>query len=292
MVIVRLNGGLGNQMFQYASAKALALANNTRLLLDIDEFETYDLRDFELDKYSIKDFVVLGEKSKSIKKINSQNIFIKILKMFHLEGLVQNYYYERGLLFDKKFLALSDEVYLEGYFQCEIYFLKIRNVLLKEFELNQELSKYSQFIKNEIKQTKNTVSLHIRRGDYVSDTSTNNVHGICDLKYYDDGISYLNEKLETFVIYVFSDDILWVKENLKYKNMVFIDSEEKRLAHEDIHLMSLCNCNIIANSSFSWWGAWLNQNKDKIVVAPKRWFADDKMQDQSKNIIPKNWVRI
>lgn len=292
MITIRLNGGLGNQMFQYAAAKALALKNSTELMIDIDEFETYKLRKFELNYYNIKNFVIANEGVPSKKKLTPQSFLIKFLKKFHLESLVQRYYYERTLLFDEKVLNLSDEVYMEGFFQCEKYFFNIREVLLKEFSLKEELSKYSQYIKNEIDKTNNSVSLHVRRGDYISSAKTNSVHGVCDLKYYNEAIRHLNENIDTYSIFVFSDDILWAKENLKYKNMVFIDSSETRLAHEDIYLMSLCDCNIIANSSFSWWGAWLNQNKEKIVIAPNNWFLDIKKQDSSKDIIPNSWLKI
>jgi hypothetical protein len=292
MITIRLNGGLGNQMFQYAAAKASALVNSAELFIDIDEFETYKLRKFELNDYNIKNFIIANRGVTTKNKLTPQSFLIKFLKKFHLESLVQNYYYERTLLFDEKVLKLNDKTYMEGFFQCEKYFSNIRDLLIEEFSLKKELSKYSQFIKNEINQTNNSVSLHIRRGDYISSAKTNSTHGVCDLKYYNDGIRYLNEHIGIFTIFVFSDDILWAKENLRFKNLVFIDSSEKRIAHEDIYLMSLCDCNIIANSSFSWWGAWLNQNRGKIVIAPKKWFLDSKKQDNSKDIIPNSWIKI
>ena len=292
MITIRINGGLGNQMFQYATAKYLAFISNTKVLLDIDEFNTYKLRKFELDKYDIEYIDIKKEKVTSNFFLSPQSSFVKLLKIFHFERLIKNYYLERGLFFDKKVLELSDGVYLEGFFQCEKYFYNIREMLLKEFTLKEELSEYSKTIKEKLDKTKKTVSLHIRRGDYISNSTTNNIHGLCDLDYYNNAIKYLNNKLDIFDIYIFSDDILWAKENLRYKNMYFIESEDKRLAHEDIYLMSLCDCNIIANSSFSWWGAWLNQNKEKTVIAPKKWFSDSKMQEESENIIPEKWIKI
>jgi hypothetical protein len=294
MITIRINGGLGNQMFQYATAKYLTFKCNTEVFLDIDEFNVYKLRKFELDKYNLE-YAIIKEKNVSSQKVlNPNSSFIKILKIFRLEKLVKNYYFERNLLFDKKVLKLSDGNYLEGFFQCEKYFYNIRQVLLKEFTLKEELSEYSRNIKEKLeKKNKNKkVSLHIRRGDYISNNTTNIVHGLCDIDYYNNAISYLNNKLEIFDIYVFSDDLLWAKENLQYKNIYFIENETKRPAHEDIYLMSLCDCNIIANSSFSWWGAWLNQNKEKIVIAPKKWFSDSKMQEESENIVPEKWVKL
>ena len=291
MITIRLNGGLGNQMFQYAMGRALAFKYNKKLLLDIDEFDTYELRDFELNKYNIKAEIFTRKDNSNLKVVNPKSFLVKLFKKFNFTNLIPNYYLEKSLKYDEN-IVVKDKLYLEGYFQNEKHFAFIRDELLKDFTIKQELSDSTKEIKTIIESSQNSVALHIRRGDYVANSHTNNVHGTCSLDYYDEAIEYLKSKVDNIKIFVFSDDIKWVKENLKYENIYFVEDDKKRIAHEDIYLMSLCHHNIIANSSFSWWGAWLNINSQKIVIGPKNWFADEKMQEQSQDIVCENWERI
>jgi len=183
--------------------------------------------------------------------------------------------------------------YIIGYFQSEQYFENIRHILLQEFTIKGDVSNYTKKIANIINTShKSTVSLHIRRGDYIFNKQSNDVHGACSLDYYEKATDLMTEKFKDIHYFIFSDDIAWAKENLKVKNCIYIESEEKRIPHEDIYLMSLCEHNIIANSSFSWWGAWLNRNSKKTIIAPKRWFADSKMAAQSGSIVPPEWVKL
>ena len=286
MVIVKIIGGLGNQMFQYAYAKALEQKGH-EVKIDISAFETYKLHGgYQLDKYNIDlDSSIKDENDKFYKN----TFFYKVLRRFGMD--FSRRIKEKSLLFDKKLLEIDDNSYLDGYFQCEKYFKDIREIILKQFTINQDISNYTKEIKNKIQNSQNSCSLHIRRGDFVNSKNIN-IHGACDIEYYKKAMKYLEEKVENINYFIFSDDIEWVKENLAIQNAIYIDSKEKRIPHEDIYLMSLCKNNIIANSSFSWWGAWLNQNENKIVIAPKRWFADDKLESQSKDIVCESWVKI
>lgn len=286
MVIVKIIGGLGNQMFQYAYAKALEQKGH-EVKIDISAFETYKLHGgYQLDKYNIDlDSSIKDENDKFYKN----TFFYKVLRRFGMD--FSRRIKEKSLLFDKKLLEIDDNSYLDGYFQCEKYFKDIREIILKQFTINQDISNYTKEIKNKIQNSQNSCSLHIRRGDFVNSTNIN-IHGTCDIEYYKKAIQYLEEKVENINYFIFSDDIEWVKENLAIQNAIYIDSKEKRIPHEDIYLMSLCKNNIIANSSFSWWGAWINRNENKIVIAPKRWFADDKLENQSKDIVCESWVKI
>ena len=136
----------------------------------------------------------------------------------------------------------------------------------------------------------NSVSLHIRRGDYVSNQKTNQTHGTCDLDYYQRCITEIEKEVENPYFFVFSDEIEWVKENLKINHPAeYVDQNTGDKSYEDMRLMSQCKHNVIANSSFSWWGAWLNSYPDKIVFAPKRWFASDK--HNTKDLIPEGWKK-
>lgn len=286
MIIVKIVGGLGNQMFQYAYAKALE-TRGYKVKIDITVFETYKLHGgYQLDTYNIN----LANSSKvENKKYYKNNIIFKVLKKIGLDFSKRTK--EDSLLFNDSLLKVKDNNYIDGYFQCEKYFKDIREILLKQFSINQEKSNYTKQIEKKIFESKHSYSLHIRRGDFVDNTNIN-IHGSCDLEYYQNAIEVINLKYEDTHCFIFSDDIDWCKQNLKIKNVVYIDSEEKRIPHEDIYLMSLCHHNIIANSSFSWWGAWLNQNEDKVVIAPKRWFANDELEKQSRDIVCDGWIRI
>ncbi len=286
MIIVKIVGGLGNQMFQYAYAKALN-SKGYNVKLDISVFETYRLHGgYQLDKYNISLKVA---SSKETNKLYKNSFLSKIAKRLSIQN--GNLLEEKSLLYDERLVNIKDNKYITGYFQNERYFKEIREILLKEFTLKEQSTAYTQEISNVIMATKNSCSLHVRRGDFTNSTNIS-IHGTCTVEYYQKAIEYMKEYADSVKYFIFSDDIEWTKNNLKIENAVYIDSKEKRLPHEDIYLMSLCNHNIIANSSFSWWGAWSNDNKDKIVVAPKKWFINLKLLDQSRDIIPKSWIQI
>ncbi|WP_298883518.1 alpha-1,2-fucosyltransferase [uncultured Polaribacter sp.] len=267
MIIVRIVGGLGNQMFQYAYARALSLKGHN-VTLDISKFKKYKLHGgYQLDKYKID--------------LNLADSFSTFLGKIGLKKSKK----EKSLLFEKELKSLKGNEYLKGYFQTEKYFKEIRETLLKEFKINQPLSEQTNKIANLILTSKNSCSLHIRRGDYISDKKANSVHGTCNLEYYKNAIKIIENKYSNSSFFVFSDDLSWTKENLQIKDAVFVDV--KSIPHEDMYLMSLCNNNITANSSFSWWGAWLNQNENKTVIAPKQWFVNKKNE-----IACQNWLKI
>ena len=267
MIIVRIVGGLGNQMFQYAYAKSLQ-QKGFDVQIDISKFKTYKLHGgYHLDSYNI-----------DLQKAGSLDTFLSLLK---LKKNVK----EKSLLFDENLLKLKGNEFVKGYFQTEKYFLSIREILLKQFTIKTALSDSTKEYSKEIHQHKNSCSLHIRRGDYITDEKANSVHGTCDLNYYAAAIKLINEKFDTTHFFVFSDDIAWTKENLPLKNATYID--HKTIPHEDMFLMSLCKHNITANSSFSWWGAWLNQYQNKTVIAPKKWFVS-----QKNEVASKNWIQL
>jgi len=285
MIIVKIIGGLGNQMFQYAYAKALE-QKGYNVKIDINAFETYNLHGgYQLNKYNIDLQYSTEEENR---KFYKNNLLSKILKRLGLNN--SKIFEEKSLLFDESLLRIEDGKYIQGYFQSEKYFLNIREILIKQFIINTHISSYTKEMKRKVLSIKNSCSIHVRRGDFTNSVNKN-LHGTCNIEYYEKAIELMNNKEENINYFIFSDDIDWVKDNLKVNNAVYIDSKEKRIPHEDIYLMSLCSHNIIANSSFSWWGAWLNQNDNKIVIAPSRWFADETMYKQSKDIICKSWIK-
>jgi hypothetical protein len=154
----------------------------------------------------------------------------------------------------------------------------------------KKVSKEAKAMAEIINKEKNSVSLHVRRGDYVSNPDANKYHGTKGLDYYIAALARVNKSQKDSTVFVFSDDIAWCKKNLKLKakKVVWVDGKNSPI--EDIYLMSLCKSNIIANSTFSWWGAWLNSNPKKIVVAPKVWFSDSNID--TSDLIPADWTRL
>ena len=189
--------------------------------------------------------------------------------------------------YSKNKLKKFDNIYLSGYWQGEKYLENTNYNINNYFKFNcaNKLTKISEKIKNT-----NSVSIHFRRGDYVNNIKTNTFHGLCGFNYYNNGIKFISKNISNPIYFVFSDDINWVKQNFKlnYPTIYIEDNKD----YEDMYLMSLCRHNIIANSTFSWWGAWLNKNPDKIVIAPQKWFADKVKNKNTNKIIPKEWIRI
>lgn len=292
MIVVKVNGGLGNQMFQYAIGRSLTIKKGNGLVLDngsmTEKKKNYTTRDFELSIFGLEKYISKNPYSSFVtSKSNSiQNLINRIkIKLLNI-----NFYYEGSLKFDNAVFSVPNNTYLEGYFQCEKYFLDVRKQLLIDFNFPSGLSKENEILVDLIK-NKNAVSIHIRRGDYVNNAHINSVHGVLSKSYYDNAIEFFLKNSSFPYFFIFSDDPEWVKTNF------IIDAPSEIISHNtgdlsyiDMHLMSLCKHNIIANSSFSWWGAWLNQFPNKIVVAPKNWFNDNKKQQN--DIVCDSWIEI
>ncbi|MEY8214477.1 MAG: alpha-1,2-fucosyltransferase [Colwellia sp.] len=282
MVRIKIIGGLGNQMFQYAAAKSLAVHNNEGLVADISAFKKYNVHPLRLNELNCDcEFEF------------KNSIFFKALEVPFISRLLSKFSSLFNVYIDSVFFELSSTASLVGYFQTEKYFSSIREVLLKNFTLKEPLREHDSLIEKAIIKT-NSVSVHIRRGDYITNPSANAVHGTCDQEYFNRALKYLKERdvlLADTVLFIFSDDILWCKNNLGFDiKTTFVDADASR-PEVDIHLMSKCKHNIISNSTFSWWGAWLNINLDKIVVAPSQWFSPDSGHDYS-DIVPSSWHKI
>jgi hypothetical protein len=200
--------------------------------------------------------------------------------------IVEKYFNYQSDVFD-----ISDNIFIRGFWQSEKYFLEYRNTILQEFSFKSKLSEKNLATKKRI-QSCTSVSIHVRRGDYISNPSANKVHGVLDENYYKRAIDKLDIDGALFVF--FSDDANWVKNHLapiilNSDNFIVVDHNHASESYNDMRLMSLCKHNIIANSSFSWWGAWLNTNPNKIIIAPKNWFSIDK---DTNDLIPKSWIQV
>lgn len=293
MILIRLSGGLGNQMFQYSIGRYLALKHKTELKYDDGFFEFKN--DFNSTKRNFELNIFNTQINKATK--NELNLFLKKGRIQkRLESLFP--FFERHHILNEKFhpfdptvLNSKNNTYLNGYWQSEKYFNSVREVLLSDFTLKAQVQDKNQLLSEKCK-SNNTLAIHIRRGDYVSKAENKEYHGVCSLDYYYSALELIKSKIHsTPEIYVFSDDEKWVKENFKpEQSYTMVDVNKEKDSYYDLYLMSLCNHNIIANSSFSWWGAWLNSHNNKIVIAPKQWFATTKID--SSQIVPENWIRL
>lgn len=292
MIIAHLNGGLGNQMFQYAAAKRLAVKHNTDLYLDISEFETYKAQVYALENFNIDAEVLNPKHNKYFQRVRSEKTVDKIKSKIYgvINGLDVVFIKEEAYSFDSKTLALPNNTYLQGYWQSEKYFGDIREIIKKDFIPKSTLSIKTKDMEQLIKNKTNSVSLHVRRGDYISNKEANAVHGVNLNSYYKACIYHMAETIGDLNIFIFSDDSDWVKKNLEFNhNIIYVDHNNSETAYQDIYLMSKCEHNIIANSSFSWWGAWLNSNEAKMVFAPSKWFLADKLD--TRDLIPDEWIK-
>lgn len=290
MIVVRLIGGLGNQMFQYAIARSLADRYNVVLKLDLSGYEQYTLRHYELGGFNIR-AEIADRPDIDYFKVNIQQCSvlqrIKSCLPFSAPGMV---FRETAFVFDERLLSLKPPVYLDGYWQTERYFIHNSEALRRDFTSHQQLDGKNGKMLSQIKAT-NAVSLHIRRGDYISDSKTNNFHGVCSLEYYHAAVHIIAERVENPHIFIFSDDHEWAMNNLDFKypsTLVDINSGDQGIL--DMVLMCQCEHHIIANSSFSWWGAWLNPSPEKIVIAPKSWFRN--APHDTSDLLPKAWITL
>jgi hypothetical protein len=259
MIISKIQGGLGNQMFQWAYGRYLSNKYQTELRLD-SSFYNLNLspkREFLLNKF----------------QNISPNTDLKVSLIGPIYKIEDNFTYKELPS------PVGSNYYLDGYWQSEKYFKEIESIIREDFKPSDETM--NKLLKTPLID-KNTISLHIRRTDYVT---SNGYHPVQSIEYYNKAVETIGEY---DYIFVFSDDIKWCKENLHFDNMIFMEGFTDI---EDLHLMSMCKNNIIANSSFSWWGAWLNNNFNKKVIAPSKWFGEKSNLNEA-DIIPENWIKI
>jgi hypothetical protein len=298
MIIVRIIGGLGNQMLQYAMGRNIALKNNVELKLDISAFGTYTLHPYVLNNFNIIENIATDNEIKEFTqwKFEIRDEFKKIYHVFDKTLNAIHPYYKRkyikeqGFTFDPNILKVKDNAYLEGYWTSEKYFKEIEPVIRKEFIIKGEPDSSNAHLTSEILDTE-SISIHIRRGDYITDPVTNKIFSTGSMDYYTKAVEDICKHTSAPHFFIFSNDLEWVKNNFSIPypmHLVTINGPDT--PHWDLHLMSLCKHHITANSTFSWWGAWLSTNKDKRIYTPKRWYKVDYI-DQ-KDFFPDSWIKI
>ena len=290
MIIVELNGGLGNQLFQYAIGRQLSLYKNVPLGLDITAFDTDPNRTYRLDNFKIRATIATDSE---IHRTKYHKLLPPTLSS-HLDRVLpiplRSLWREKKTsTYDPDVTRLSSHVYLSGYWQTPLYHQPNEQKIREEVQVCHSPNAQNQKMLDQIS-AHESVSLHIRRGDYVSNPLASAFLGALDLSYYRRAIQFMKERLSHLHFFVFSDDVEWVQEKL------IIDTPATYVAHngreqdyEDLRLMSHCKHHIIANSSFSWWGAWLASHPNQQVVAPQKWYRQGRDTSQ---LIPPTWTRI
>lgn len=270
MIIIKCVGGLGNQMFLYALYKNF-IKKNIEVCFDINDYKNYNLHNgYELD--SIFNLEIKYAENEDVKrlKVNKKQYIKKFIRRINPDLISHKILHP--YLYNEEIFSLSN-AYLEGYGQNIKYIKFVEKELREDFQYKVDsLDNINKKYIEKIKKDKNSVSIHIRRGDYIDNAEAYKIYGgICENEYFHEAVKKIREKIENPNFYVFSNDIEWVKRNLKLNNATYINHNNGADSYKDLILMSNCKHNIIANSTFSWWGAWLNSNVDKIVIMPNMW---------------------
>lgn len=293
MIIVNLKGGLGNQMFQYAIGRSLSIRHNQELKLDLSFLnkgiqKNVTLRTYELHIFDIKENFASDQEIKRFK-----NIGTKLIQKLVANQVFNPYVKERYFQFDPNILDPKANCYLDGHWMSEKYFHTIESALRKDFSFRNDVTGDARELKSKILNS-NSVCLHIRRGDYFSNSEVNKMHGLTPLDYFKKSIAFIKGEVDRPVFFIFSDDIDWCIDN--FNDLTNVHFVEKELANvptsnnDHFQLMTLCKHFVISNSTFSWWGAWLSSFKGKIVISPENWFANKNIV--TKDIYPPSWIKM
>ena len=283
--VTALTGGLGNQMFQYAVGRALSARHSAPLLLDIRGLANDPLRRYALPSFRIS--AALATDADMPRELGRIGRRLHRLPRW-LTG--NRRFVEQGFPFDPAIAALKPPVHLAGNWQSEKYFADQAELIRADFQLLEPLTPDREAIASEIAD-RAVVSVHVRRGDYANNPATNAYHGTCEPDWYAKAQQLIEQQVSSPAYVVFSDDPDWARTNLPFlAGALFVDPSTDGRDEQDMHLMARCHHHIIANSSFSWWGAWLNPRPDKVVIGPRQWFRSPK--HDTRDLLPQDWIRL
>jgi len=297
MIIVKLTGGLGNQMFQYAFGRTLSIKHNCKLMIDDSWYREYDKIEDVNDpnkatkrNYLLKHFNIAGKilpryylrVNNKIEQIRRSYPKIIPNQLFNFQTIIENNFEWSNIKNNYKYLVV-------GYWQKSLHFEKYKDIINYDFKLKKALSnKNNQYYEQIL--TTNSVAIHVRRGDLLTKPNGKKLQPICTLEYYYSGITAISDNSKDLTIFIFSDDMEWCKNNFDNSYPItFVDSVGTD--HEHFYLMSQCKHQVIANSTYSWWAAWLNNNPDKIIIAPKDWYRSKELNETAIHI-PNEWILI
>jgi len=292
MIIVNLKGGLGNQMFQYALGRKLSLFSHQEFKFDLTGYERNNFRSYGLGIFNVLENFASHEEVRKIKypygllSKGWRGFKSKILRIYSTG------WKPKTIEKIEKKLATGKDIYLDGYWQSYKYFEDIKDVLIKDFSLKIKLEETHPELITKIAST-NSVALSVRRTDYLWPKNLKSI-GICSANYYKKAIKIIEAKVSDPFFFVITDDLEWTKANIPINCSVIYVSEMRKnntiTYYQEMMLMSKCQHHIIANSSFSWWPAWLGKDLDKIVIAPDKWFTDNSLK--INDIVPSTWIKL
>ena len=290
MIITRIRGGLGNQLFQYAAGQAASLRHGRSHFLDLRFYNTDKYRDYGLGKFKISAKVAPSEALPP----NKETELLRYATWKYSgtnPRYVKDMDFVRGASIAPQFAErkFTGDAYMAGLWCSEYFFNDFTSEVRRELMLRDELSVQSKEVLNQIN-SRVSVSLHVRRGDFAQNRAVKTRFGVCSINYYTRAIDLLATKLgEEFCLFVFSDDLQWARENIQFGGeMLFVSAASNRVPHEDLILMAACDHHITSNSTFSWWGAWLDANPKKLVVCPEKWYVA--RRKCKYRITPDDWI--
>ena len=302
MIIVRLIGGLGNQLFQYAAARRLSIETEQPFKLDLTAYETDPLRDYSLRPFNTCQDVATADEIRRVKPSPED-----AHAGWWPQRALRNRRYSKSWIrertpyaYDPRVARARGDVYLEGYWANEEYFKPIESTIRQEFTVTSDPDEENLAVARAIAST-TSVCRHVRRGDYATDPATERFHGLAPLSYYEQAVARLTQSVTDPHFFIFSDDPSWAREHLKLAHPVtYVTHNRADKAHEDLRLMASCRHHIIANSSFSWWGAWLAQRPvpdprfpvpdGQVVIAPAKWLNEPGID--TTGATPPAWIRL
>ena len=300
LIISYLKGGFGNQLQQYASALAISKRINAKLKVDLSFFESEQYKEwYKMDKINVDLDIATPLEIDRLKNKPNAPLIYKVLKKLGISSKYRKMTDVKELFGfepDSRILNLNHSAYISGWCSSEIYVRDIKSLLQVQFKPKSILSPSAKNYLESIRKT-NAVSLHIRRGDFLG---LQHFFAIVPIEYYKLAVSEMTNRLEKPTFYIFSNDLLWAENNIDFiDNPIFVkvaspDNHTGNADIEEFELMKHCQHNIIANSSFSWWAAYLNNHQSKTVIAPKKWFNDKFYQSSFEKypICPPEWKMI
>ena len=286
-IVVSLYGGLGNQLFQFATGFALSKHHDCELVFDLSWFDSvHKSKGTTLRKFSLAPFHLNIEQQ----SLGPGKLWSKINRLIFLKRKKIKIFREKTPLFDPVLFRKQAPLWLDGYWQSPKYFESWATEIREKIGRPKEISAKNKEMLERISNSE-SICVHVRRGDYVSNAKANNFHGLCSLDYYREGVKKTKSNFKDPHCFVFSDDPAWVDKNFEVGvpcTVVNINGPDE--PHQDLWLMAACKNFVIANSSLSWWGAWLGNYSNKTVVAPFEWFRNKPML--ANDLIPREWIRI
>ncbi len=302
MITVKLQGGLGNQLFQYAFAKALAKQLNTRYVFD-DSFYSQNITKYSQNGIRMNQLFIFDINYSILNKNNQK--WNWLLKRLSRSVGLKSYIAEPRFEFTDMAAQVKGDVFLDGYWQSERYFSEIQSEIKRDFStFKLPMSQAALPILAQIKAT-NSVCVHVRRGDYL----TNPRYVVLGLDYYQKAMERLSSQFTDLHFFVFSDDMEWCRANFGRSNLhhfsflarptpferglspniIFVSDNQHFTLRDEFDMMQNCQHHIIANSTLSWWAAWLNENHEKVVICPQKWFLD---RTSTQDLLPKTWIQL